>query len=127
MGLGTWSKSEVEHGRNVLNSGWEGVRSGEEEFLKGAPLRQYLAASARSACPAAAFGALLGMLASRSGKNKSIGRALASGLIGGAVGFGAAVAWNSRGLTTRAIRGAAHNIQIVRDEHWMKKNFIAYA
>lgn len=127
MGIRTWSRSEVEHGRNILNSGLQGVRSGREAFLKGAPLSQFLAASTRSACPAAALGAFLGVLAGRSGKKKSLGRSLAFGLLGGAVGFGTAVAWKSRGLTTSAVRGAAHNIHVVRDERWMKKHFIAYA
>jgi hypothetical protein len=118
----------VEHGRNILNSGWKGVRSGQQSFLKGEPLGRFLAASSRSAYPSAALGTFLGVLASRSGNShKSLQRSLSFGLVGGALGFAAAVVWNSRGLTASAVRNAARNIHIVRDERWMKKHFIAYA
>jgi hypothetical protein len=128
MSIRSWSISEVEHGRNILNSGLQGVRSGQETFLRGEPLGRFLAASSRSAYPAAALGAVVGVLASCSGNaRKSLGRSVAFGLLGGAIGFGAAVAWKSRGLTASAARDAVRNIHTVRDERWMKKHFIAYA
>lgn len=127
MGLRTWSKSEVEHGRKIIDSGLEGARSGGEAFLEGAPLGKFLATSSRSAYCPAALGALLGIVAGRSGKNKPLGRSFTFGLLGGAIGFAAAFAWKSRGLTASAVRGASRNIHIVRGERWMRKHFIAYA
>jgi hypothetical protein len=48
-------------------------------------------------------------------------------LLGGALGFGVGVAWESRRLTTSVASGAAKSISKVRDEHWLEKNPIDYA
>jgi hypothetical protein len=127
MGLGTWSRSEVQYGRRILDSGLKGVRSGQESFLKGARLSEFLGASSRSACPSVVLGACLGVLASRPRKNRSLRRSLAFGIVSGAIGFTAAFAWKSRGLAASAVRDAARNIHVVRDERWMQKHSIAYA
>jgi len=128
MGLRTWSQSEVEYGRKIVNSGLQGARSGQEAFLQGRPLSGYVRQSVRGACQPAALGAYLGLLASVSGKgHKSLGRSLAFGLLGGAIGFGAGIAWRSRALTASAVRGASRNIHTLRDERWMRKHSIAYA
>ncbi len=128
MGLRTWSRSEVEYGRKVLNSGLEGARSGREAFLSGRPLTPVLGESVRNAWKPAAITAGIGVLGSCSGsRQKSIGRVLAFGLLGGAVGFGAGVVWQNRRLVASATRGALQNIDKVRDEHWLEKNPIDYA
>jgi hypothetical protein len=57
----------------------------------------------------------------------SAGRALAYGLLGGAIGFGVGVAWESRRLTASVASGALKNIGRVRDEHWFELNPIDYA
>jgi len=61
------------------------------------------------------------------GREKSISRALVYGLLGGAIGFGAGVAWESRRLTASVASGALRNIGRVRDEHWLTKHPIDYA
>jgi hypothetical protein len=48
-------------------------------------------------------------------------------LLGGVIGFGAAVAWESRRLSASVAGGALKNIERVRDEHWLTKHPIDYA
>ena len=128
MGLLTWSRSEVEYGRKILNSGMEGARSGQKAFLSGRPLIPFLSQSVRNAWKPAAIAAGIGVLGSCSGSQRnSIGRALSFGLLGGVVGFGAGVVWQNRRLVTSATRCALRNIDKVRDEHWLEKNPIDYA
>jgi hypothetical protein len=128
MDLRKWSKSEVEYGRRILNSGRQGARSGEEEFLHGRPLSPVLGEAARMALKPAAVGACLGMLSSVSkNRQRSVGRILAFGLLGGAIGFVTGLTWMNRRLTASAASGALRNINKVRDEHWVEKHPIAYA
>jgi hypothetical protein len=128
MDLRKWSKSEVEYGRKVLDSGLEGVRSGREAFLEGKPLTPFLHESVRKGLKAAAAGACLGALSGYPGKgHRSIGRILGFGLLGGAIGFGVAVAWATRRLTESAADAALRNVHRVRDEHWVEKHPVAYA
>jgi len=128
MSLGTWSKSEVEYGRKVLDSGLEGARSGREAFLNGRPLNAFLSESVLNALTPAVLGACIGVLGSSAGsQRRSIGRRFAFGLLGGAIGFGAGIAWESRRLTSSAASGALRNIGKVRDEHWLERHPIDYA
>jgi hypothetical protein len=128
MGLRTWSRSEAEFGRKVLNSAFEGARSGREEFLDGRSVREFVSGSIQRSFEPAAVGLCIGVLGSCPGnRRKSIGRAVVFALLGGAVGFGASVAWESRRLTASAAAGASRNINRVCDERWMKKHSIAYA
>jgi hypothetical protein len=60
-------------------------------------------------------------------REKSITRALVYGLLGGAIGLGAGLAWESRRLTASVAGGALRNIGRVRDEHWLSKHPIDYA
>jgi len=128
MSLRRWSRSEVAYGRSILNSGLQGVREGREEFLSGKPLAGFLGQSVRKAVPPAAVGLFVGILGGcpRS-QRRSFGKLVAFGLIGGAIGFAAGVAWESRLLTASAAQSASRNIGRTRDERWMKKHSIAYA
>jgi hypothetical protein len=126
--LREWSKSNAEYGRKLLDSGIEGARSGQEEFLNGQSLTPFLSESARHALLPAALGACIGVLGSYAGgRQKSIFRSLAYGLLGGAIGFGAGLAWENRGFTASVAGGAMKNIGKVRDEHWLTKHPIDYA
>jgi len=128
MDLGEWSKSEVRHGRKLVSSGLEGARSGREAFLHGRHLSSYFSESVRNALKPAVFGACIGMLgACPRGQQKSIGRVLAFGLLGGALGFGVGIAREDRWLAASVIRGAMRNIDRARDENWMERHSIAYA
>ena len=128
MDLREWSKSSTDYGRKLLDSGIEGARSGREAFLNGESLTPFLSDSVRSALKPAALGACIGVLGNYPGyRQKSISRALAYGLLGGAIGFGAGVAWESRRFTASVADGALRNIGKVRDEHWLTKHPIDYA
>jgi hypothetical protein len=121
-------RSNVEYGRKILDSGLEGARSGRKAFLHGRPLTPFLNESVRDALKPAAIGACIGLLGSYPGNRRnSASRALAYGLVGGVLGFGAGVAWRSRFLSASVVSGAWKNIDRVRDEHWLEKHPIDYA
>lgn len=124
MSVREWSQSEVEYGRKVLDSGLEGARSGLEAFLDGRPLTPFLSESIRKALKPAAFGAVLGVLASCPGsRRRSAGSVLGFGLLAGAAGM----IWQLRHVTAYIASSAWKNIDRVRDEHWLEKNPIDYA
>jgi hypothetical protein len=118
----------ADYGRKLVNSGLAGARSGGEEFLGGKPLTPFLNESAQNAFAAAAVGAGIGLLGGlAANRNRSAGRAIALGFIGGAIGFGAGLIWESRRLGASILSGALKNIGKVRDEHWLEENPIDYA
>ncbi len=128
MNLRNWSKSSADYGRRLVTSGIEGALSGREEFLNGESLTPFLSESVRSALRPAALGACIGVIGSYPGyRQKSVGRALVYGLLGGVIGLGAGLAWESRRLTVSAAGSALKNIGRVRDEHWLTKHPIDYA
>ncbi|MGC2182106.1 MAG: hypothetical protein WA637_02365 [Terriglobales bacterium] len=128
MELRNWSKSEFEYGRRVLSSALEGARRGGGAFLQGRPLTPFLSEGVRDALKPAAVGACIGVLGSCPGdRRNSIGRTLAFGLVGWAIGFGAGIAWKTRGLTECAASNAFRNINKRRDEHWLERHPIDYA
>jgi|ERR1019366_1437438 hypothetical protein len=128
MDLRNWSNSNAEYGRKLLNSGIEGARSGQEAFLNGRSLTPFLSESVRSALKPAALGVCVGVLGGCPGyRQKSITRALTYGLLGGAIGLGAGLVWESRRLTASVAGSALRNISRVRDEHWLTKHPIDYA
>jgi len=128
MHVAEWSKSEVEYGRRVLNSGLEGGRSGQEAFLHGRSVSPFVRESFRKAVRPAVLGALVGVLTGcpKSG-HRSPTRVLASGLLGGFIGLTAGVVWESRLLAASVAGGALSRIDKVRDEHWLERNPIDYA
>jgi hypothetical protein len=128
MELRNWSKSEFEYGRRILSSAVDGAHSGREAFLNGRSLTPFLREGLRSALKPAVVGASIGVLGSYPGhRHRSIGRALAFGFAGWAIGLGAGVAWETRGLTARVTSSALRNIGRTRDEHWLERNPIDYA
>lgn len=128
MHVSEWSKSEVEYGRRVLNSGLEGVRSGREAFLHGRPITPFFRESFRKALKPAAVGACIGALATcpRNGR-RTLRRTLTSGVLGSLVGFAAGLLWETRFLAASVAGGAVEKVGKVRDEHWLEKNPIDYA
>jgi len=128
MEFRSWSKSEVDYGRKVLNSGLAGARSGRETFLNGRPLTPFLSRAVRNASRSAAAGAILGVLGSYPRERQmSANRTLAFGILGCAIGLGVGIAWQSRRLTACVASGALKNIGRVRDEHWLERHPIDYA
>jgi hypothetical protein len=127
MTLSEWSKSSVVYGRKLMGSGLEGVRVGKETFLDGEPFEPFLSESVRRALKPAAIGACLCLLGNRSRRHQSAGRTFAAAFLGGAIGFGAGLVWESRCLTQSIASEALKNIGKVRDEHWLEKHPIDYA
>ena len=128
MSVRSWSKSNVDYGLKVVSSGIKGARSGRESFLNGESLAPFLNESVPSAVPSAILGALIGVIGSYSYKQpRSFCRTLAFGLLGGAVGLGAGIAWESRRLARSVASGAWKGISQVCDEHWLEKHPIDYA
>jgi hypothetical protein len=128
MDLREWSKSSAEYGRRLLDSGIEGARCGQERFLDGKSLTPFLSESVRSALTPAVVGACIAVLGSYPGyRQKSVTRALAFGLLGGAIGLGAGLVWENRRLTATVAGSALRNIGRVRDERWLSKHPIDYA
>jgi hypothetical protein len=128
MELREWAESNADYGRKLLDSGIEGAHSGREAFLNGKSLTAFLSEAVRRALKPAALGACLGVLGSyQRYRQKSIGRVLAYGVLGGAIGAGLGVAWESRRFTASVASGAWTNIGRARDEHWLAENPIDYA
>jgi hypothetical protein len=76
----------------------------------------------------AAAGVCIGILGASLGRNRLFSRkTLASGMIGGAIGFGAGFSWRTRNLAATMGRGAVNKLHRVRDERWLKRHPIDYA
>ncbi len=128
MNLMEWSKSSAGYGRKLLHSASEGARAGEHEFLHDEPLAPFLTDSAHNALAPAAVGACLGVLyGCFNHRQKSTGRVLGCSLLGGAIGFGAGLLWESRHLTASIASTMNKSIQETRNEHWFEKHPIDYA
>jgi len=128
MALQKHSNSGLEYGRKLWSSGVEGARLGREAFLHGRPLAPFLRKSAGSALAPTTIGAVIGVLGGYSlDQHRSVCRTAACGLLGGAIGFGLSVVWESRRLTTSMASGALRNIHGVRDVHWLERHPIDYA
>jgi hypothetical protein len=128
MGVGEWVKSNVDYGRRLMDSGLDGARFGQEEFLDGKPLTPFLAESAKDALLPAAIGVCVGVLAGYPvWRKKSTAISLAYGLLGGAIGLTTGMAWNNRHLGASVAGSAMKNIGKVRDEQWLTRHPINYA
>ena|ERR1700751_5036307 len=127
MSFSQWKKSNANYGRKLLHSGLEGAHSGRDAFLGGRPLSPFLNETARHAAAAAAIGVGIGLLGAFSANQHRSARALAYGVLGGAIGFGAGVAWESRYFGASVFSGALKNMSRTRDEHWLEKHPIDYA
>jgi hypothetical protein len=128
MNVMEWSRSNVDYGRKLVDSALEGARTGEGEFLKEESLASFLSDSARQSLAPAAIGACLGALGGYMATGRrSRTRALLCALLGGAVGFGAGVIWESRQLTATVASNSWKRVGKTRDEHWLEKNPIDYA
>lgn len=127
MSLQTWLKSNTDYPRKLVHSAVEGAHTGEGEFLHGEPLASFLNESARSALGPAVVGAFLGALSSCSVEQRKAAKTIGLGLLGCAIGFGAAFTWQNRRLGSSVARAAWKRIGDVRDAHWFEENPIDYA
>ena len=122
-----WSKSSVDYGHRLVSSAIEGAREGEEEYLQEESFTPHLGESARQALLPALIGAYLGAFGGSLARERSTSKTVALGLLGGAVGFGAGLAWQNREIGANVASSAWKRIQQTRDEHWFEKNPIDYA
>jgi hypothetical protein len=128
MNVMEWSRSNVDYGRKLVDSALEGARTGEGEFLKQESLASFLSDSARQSLAPAAIGACLGGLGGYMATGRrSRTRTLLCALLGGVVGFGAGVIWESRQLTATVASNSWKRVGKTRDEHWLEQNPIDYA
>jgi len=126
MTVRQWSSSNAAYGRKLVSSGLEGARSGREAFLHGGALAPYIRTSFRNAIGPAVIGVCLGILESLP-KKRCASRAVGFAVMGGMVGFGIGLVWQTRRLATSMASEVFESIEKVRDEHWLEKHPIDYA
>jgi hypothetical protein len=120
-------KSEVIYARDIVKAGLDAAASAGK-MVSGEEPKSNLARLGRSALAPAALGAAIGILGVYLGRKERLGHtALLGGLVGCALGFTSGVAWGTRAQARVCCLTAAHNVQSVRDAHWLEKNPIAYA
>jgi hypothetical protein len=128
MKIGDWLKSELEYGRDLADSGWEGARTACNSLLQEEPVGEILSRSARASWAptvmGAGLGAFCGLLVQRRKPNTAA--VIAMGVVGGFVGFTAGVAWETRELSSGIARGAMRKIGTTRDSHWLGKHPIDF-
>jgi hypothetical protein len=120
-------KSEIAYSRKLLEAGLDAAIAVRD----GAPNRTLtpeLVCAARSAWVPTLIGAAAGVLTLRlAGKGRSGRDALVGGLVGAAIGFGGGLGFGLRQITAMIAQGAAKNLVVVRDAHWIEKHPINYA
>jgi len=123
-----WLGSNIDYGRNLVNSGVEGARSAGHTALGEAPVSSVLIAAVRHAWAPAAVGAYVGALGASLGHRRkpNYGAIAGAGLLGAAIGIVTGMAWGTRHLTGDIARGALKKIDATRDAHWLEKNPIPY-
>jgi hypothetical protein len=122
--------SEVAYAGNIIKAAADAANTlYGREWAAGAPLLM------QHALASAVAGAAIGVLAAgiwvaypghrKPGVEKN--NVIWGGIMGCAIGFAAALAWETRDHARRSLEQAARNIQTVRDAHWLEKHPIAYA
>jgi len=127
MSLPILTRSNLDYTRKLVHSAVEGAQRGEEDFLQGEPLTEFLGTSVRSALRPAAIGVFLGIVGGCSESNRKSAKALAYGILGGGIGFSVGLVWESRRLVVSIANCARRKVDKVRDEHWFERNPIDYA
>jgi hypothetical protein len=118
----------LQYGKALASSCINGLRRGKDSYLKGQPLPKMLRQSARSSLAMAAIGFSAGLLQLGFGaRRRRIPRGIVVGTIGAGLGFCAAFTWKTRLLAHSMAHGAAKDIGVARDEHWLARNPIDYA
>ena len=111
MKIGDWLKSELEYGRNLADSGWQGARTAVDSILQEEPVGEILTRSARASWAptvmGAGVGALCGLLVQRRKPNTAA--VVAIGVVGGFVGFTPGSPGNPRTLLRNRPRSHAQN------------------
>jgi hypothetical protein len=116
-------ESDLAYVRELLGAGADGIASARRE-LAG---RVFTPPLHPAAWTPAAVGATVGLTARLMSKRNSRSSVAMSGLVGTVLGFGAALAWTSRGFTALACRRAVRHVNATRDAHWLEAHPIDYA
>ena len=126
--IGDWLKSEMEYGRDLADSGWQGARTAYGSILQEEPVGEIITRSARNSWAptvmGAGLGAFCGLLAQRRKPNTPA--VVALGVVGGFLGFTAGVAWETRQISSGIARGAMRKMGTTRDSHWLGKHPINF-
>jgi hypothetical protein len=123
-----WLGSNIDYGRNLVNSGVEGARSARQTSLGEAPISSVLMAALRQSWAPVAVGAYVGALGASLGQRRkpNYGAVVGAGLLGAVIGMVTGMAWDTRHLTGDIARGARKKIDATRDAHWLEKNPVPY-
>ena len=117
-------ESDLTYLKQLVRAGLDGIDSARHELDGGiltSPLQTVV-------WKPAVVGATVGMLGTHlMGNRKSASRVAMGGLVGSVLGFGAALAWASRGFIRPAARAAARRVNATRDAHWLETHPIDYA
>jgi hypothetical protein len=117
-------ESDFAYLRQLARAGMDGIDSARHDIDGGVftpPLQTVV-------WKPTALGATIGMLSAHLvGNRKSVSRVALGGLAGSVFGFGAAMAWASRGFIGPAARTAMRRMNAARDAHWLETHPIDYA
>jgi len=121
-------RKQLRYGKDLVESGVSGLRSGRDSHLNGKALSTVLSQSARASLGLATIGASAALLRLYLNDRRSrFSKAVAFGVAGSAMGFLAGFAWQTRELTADMGCSAWKQMGAVRDEHWLERHPIDYA
>jgi hypothetical protein len=116
-------ESDITYAKKLVEAGWEGVTSA----LRGTDDVGAAPELTSAVWMWTGVGAIFGVWNASRSRSRRSGYGLAfGGLVGSALGFGCAMAWESRSLAEAAARSANCKIGTVRDARWLEKNPVAY-
>jgi hypothetical protein len=128
MNLQEWLKSELEYSQDIVHSAVEGARCGCHRATAHEPARKVFERAARNSLPLAAVGACVVPLAAQwARKRNSVRNEVLFGFVGALIGLSAGIALRTRPLVEEMAQEALHNINGVRDAHWLAQHPIDYA
>jgi len=124
MKLQEWLKSELEYSHDLVNSAVLGAR----RVIADEPASEVFTNAALNSLPLAAMGACVVTLAAHRGRKRMSSRTeLLFGLAGAVLGFSAGIALRARPVVEEIAHEAVHNINGVREAHWLERHPIDYA
>ncbi|QOY88628.1 hypothetical protein [Paludibaculum fermentans] len=127
MKLGSWVKSNIEYGRDLVESGLEGASTVRKASFRDDEIAGEFSRAAEESLLPTLLGICIGAAAGYiTDDRKSKRGALIGGVVGGAIGFTGGLAWGSRRVTGALAGGAIKKINAARDEHWLEKHPVVY-
>jgi len=129
MSVGSWLNSEMEYGRDLADSGWQGARAAWDSATQNEPVGELFARSVRNSWAPTVMGAGIGAVCAlllRRRKEGNPAVAIAMGVAGGFLGFTAGIAWETREISSEVARGALRKMSTTRDSHWLEKHPISF-